>query len=211
MRYVIAMFLMVLPATAQDDCAWNPNVVSDIDGGYSGPAIIDSPCLDVDPISVVWLESEGCQCIADCRILGRWMACDGQDVSTCEEFDFGYSIVGIPSGNPAALIGQEFSGTADPGNPPPVVFFDQSASVDCGGLFLFAVEANCSCLRTIQVMVIDVVGAGTGHMVAVTTSIPTPTTVCSTSDTLARFSAQCNVECDPASPPPSIPIQHVDQ
>lgn len=203
---LLALSVLALHTAFAEDCAWNPDVLPGEEAPATGegvPTIADGDCFEVSPLSVVWLESDGCECVMDSRIVGRFRHCDPE----CDIYLFGYSIGAAATGDGSSLMGESLSGESTPTNPPPIVFFDDTMKVECGSVAAFRFSVSCECYVEEDVEIQLAAHTPSGAPVPVSTVTVTQILpVCWGSQTLCEFSAVCDQECSASSPPPPIPV-----
>lgn len=193
---------------------------------FSNPlaTLSDTACFDLSPLSVIWLNNDGCACVVDMRIIGSFKACGqdpfavppGETEPPCESFEFSYSITGA-STTQGNFMGEFLDGTATPNNQPPPVWYEEAMPVPCGDVFVFDMTTECRCTTTIERTrparvipgSITFRGGQTISIAPVNASVTYIETVvvCEDGDSVGQFSAYCVEDCDPLDPPANIPIE----
>lgn len=227
MATILAMLLVTAGLHAQgvpggsDDCQWDMGPPT---FGAGSASLEDSACVDLSPLSVIWLDSSGCDCTVDMRIVGSYRSCNSVYPAigapgACENYSYDLQIVAASStqGN---FMGVTASGTTT-GQPPPIFFVDV-ATVPCDDTFVFSMGTSCSCFYEVVDRSIYVAppapgssgpelasSSNTAAPVRAVVQVTTTSTAvsCTSGELNSQFSAYCVQDCDTNDPADPIPIE----
>ena len=146
MKTLLALLLSTLVSGSllaqgpDDQCEWNAGPPT-----FGAPSnLVDTACVDVSPLTVIHLDSTGCECLADVRVVGAFRSCGsvwttiGQS-GGCEEYTYSMNITAVSSslGN---TMGTSMSGTTS-GQPPPIFYVDAQV-IPCDDVFVFSMNSE---------------------------------------------------------------------